>query len=225
MVGDDHTRKGYKKNWFTQFLYSNSETSANQSKDTYTVNAYTLVGNHPIHIIAKCGLIKLMEHDYCTRLGMEKFRRFGLALFSIFSLIYALFVILYTIIVLETKHPFYYYSMLNKSLNGTLVWDYGSNINTCEKVAYFLIKSKNEEALKSGMYKWSVPLLYLLFSIFISKNIWVIVFSFPRIFRKMDLYFESLALILCFINIYDWYPWQKPLDMRCPIQWQIVSLI
>ena len=79
-------------NWFTQFSCSNRETSVNRSNDTYTVNAYTLVGNHPLHIIAKCEQMKLMEHDYCTRLGTEKFRRFVLVLFSIFAVIYALFV-------------------------------------------------------------------------------------------------------------------------------------
>lgn len=40
----------------------------------------------------------------------------------------------------------------------------------------------------------------------------------------MNLYFETLALILCFMNIYDWYSWQKPLDIRCPIQWELGSI-
>lgn len=212
-------------NWFTQFSCSNRETSVNRSNDTYTVNAYTLVGNHPLHIIAKCEQMKLMEHDYCTRLGTEKFRRFGLVLFSIFAVIYALFVILYTITMLESKHPFYYYNLFNQSSNGTLQWDYGLDTSTCKKVAIYLIESKNTDSYKTSMYQSVVPILYLLLIIFVSKNVCVILFSFPRIFRKMTLYFETLALILCFMNIFDWYPWQKPLDLRCPIQWQLVSRI
>jgi hypothetical protein len=223
--GDGHRKKSYETNWFTQLSCSNKTTSANRSNDTYTSNAYTLVGNHPLHIIAKCEQMRLMEHGYCTRLGIEKFQRFGLILFSFFCLIYALFVILYTLTILQSKHPFYYYSLFNHSVNGTLQWDYGFNASICERVGVHLIKSKDKAVLKSGIYRWSAPVLYLLLIIFMSKNVFVTIFSFPRIFRKMAIYFESLALIICFTNHYDWYSWQKPLDMRCPIQWQLVSRI
>ncbi len=54
---------------------------------------------------------------------------------------------------------------------------------------------------------------------------YVLAFAFPRIFHKMALCFESLSLILCFMNIYDWYSRQKPLYRRFPIQWQLVSYI
>ncbi len=165
-----------------------------------------------------------MELDYCMRLAMEKFQRFGLILFSIFLLIYTLFVILYTVLILESKHPFYYYNLYNQSSNFTLIWDYGLNTNICEQVGIYLLKSKNKDYLKTEIYQWSASILYILLFNFVVKNVCVIIFAFPRIFRKMNLYFETLALILCFINIYDWYSWQKPLDIRCPIQWELVNI-
>jgi hypothetical protein len=182
----------------SKLLCLNNEDRVDRSKDTYTADAYTLVGNHPLHIIAKCEEMRLMEHDYCMRLGTEKFQRFAAFLFSIFFLIYVLFVILYTLIVLRSKHPYYYYSLFNES-------------------------SKDRDVFKSSTYQLAAPILYLLSSISIGRNLIIILFGFPRIFRKMSIYFESLSVILCFINIYDWYAWRRLLDIRCPIQWQLVS--
>lgn len=110
-LGDDYRKSNSKLNWFTKLLCSTNEINVNRSNNPYTVNAYTLVRNHHLHIIAKCKQMDLMQLDYCTRLGMQKFQRFGLILFSIFFLIYALFVLLYTLLILDSKHPFYYYNL------------------------------------------------------------------------------------------------------------------
>ena len=164
-----------------------------------------------------------MEHDYCTRLSAEKFRRFGLTLFTIFLVIYTLFVALYTVAILLSKHPFYYYDLYNKSSNGTSTLGYEQDASSCEKVGNFLLASKNKAALKNDVHNSIRTTLYALLLTFLFKNVCVIAFSFPRVFRKMAIYFESLALILCFTNIYDWYSWQEPLNIRCPVQWQLVS--
>ncbi|CAF3844759.1 unnamed protein product [Adineta steineri] len=224
MYGEDSKKKNSQTNWFSQLSCVKGETTNNQFSDTYTNDAYTLVQNHPLIIAAQCKEMKLMEHEYCTQLRMKKFRRFGLGLFSIFSVIYALFVALYTLLVLSSKHPFFYYNLYNESSNGTLMWHNGDDIDNCQKVATFLIATKKTEFLKSDISQWLIPLLYALFSIVTVKNILLIACAFPRIFRKMSLYFECLSLILCFTNIYDWYTWQKPLNLRCPIQWQLGSV-
>ncbi|CAF1003535.1 unnamed protein product [Adineta steineri] len=224
MYGEDSKKKNSQTNWFSQLSCVKGEATDNQFNDTYTNDAYTLVQNHPLIIAAKCKEMKLMEHEYCTQLRMKKFRRFGLGLFSIFSVIYALFVALYTLLVLSSKHPFFYYNLYNESSNGTLMWQNGDDIDNCEKVATFLIATKKTQFLKSDISQWLIPLLYALFSVVIAKDVLLIACAFPRIFRKMSLYFECLSLILCFTNIYDWYTWQKPVNLRCPIQWQLGSV-
>lgn len=155
-------------------------------KDPYTNDSYTLLRNHPLLIVAKCKHIRLMEHDYCTQLGIEKFRRFGLILFSIFFVTHVLFVAVYTYVALESKHPFFYYDLYNQSLNGTLAWDYGKDDSICQKVGLYLIASKTTGALKNQSLQGGAAFLYLLLLIFVLKNVFIIVLSFPRIFRSVS---------------------------------------
>lgn len=195
----------------------------NDLQEIYTNDSYVLVRNHPLLIVAQSEQIKLMEHDYCVRLCQKKFQRFGLGFFTFFCLTYTLFVILYTVIALETRHPFYYYSLYNDTINGTLIWDFGDNETICENVGKYLLTSNNSEYFKNRTYSWIIPVLYVLLTLFLVRNAGMILFSFPRIFRKSALYLESLGLILCLIFIVDLYDWQVPLKFRCPDQWQIVS--
>jgi hypothetical protein len=191
----------------------------------YTSNCRILVRNHPLLIMAQCQQMKLMDLDYCIRLRKEKLHRFSVYFFAFFFITFALFLAIYTVLVLRAKHPFYYYNLYNQSLNGTqaFVWDYGFNTGICQQVGAYLVASNNTDALKSFTQQWASWVLDVFLFVFIVKNTGLVIGAAPRVFRKMSYYLEALALILCFVFIYDWFSWQQPLSIRCPIQWQLVS--
>ncbi|CAF0917111.1 unnamed protein product [Didymodactylos carnosus] len=191
---------------------------------TYTNDSYTLVRNHPLLLLSQCEQTKLMSHDYCIQLRKEKFRRFNVYVFGIVFLVFLLFVALYTTIVLTSTHPQNFYNLYNQSdptIN--LQWDYGFSIQLCEKVGNYLLQTQNEKAKKDDRYLKIKFALYVFLIIFITKNVFLILAAFPRLFRKLAYYLESLALVLCFVFLLDWYDWQSQLSFRCPIQWELVS--
>ncbi|CAF1636410.1 unnamed protein product, partial [Rotaria sp. Silwood1] len=66
--------------------------------------------------------------------------------------------------------------------------------------------------------------LYGIMSAFILKNVIVIASLFPKVFRTGSSYIEILALILTYVYVLDWYPWQSAILFRCPIQYQLGAM-
>ncbi len=203
------------------------DCSSSKKRQTYTEDSYTLVRNHPLLLMSQCKQMQLMGHDFCIKLRKTKFRQFSVVLFSVFFLVFLGFLSLYTVIVIRSTHPQYFYDLYNKSGNasGNIEWDYGLNIELCHNVSLFVSWSNNPLGSRSALYDKSKLALYIFLLVFIIKDFLLICAQFPRLFRKLSYYLEISALVLSFIWAYDWYPWQKTVSMRCPIQWQIVSLL
>ena len=195
---------------------------------TYTDDSYTLIRNHPLMLMAQCQRMRLMSHDYCTQLRKTKFRRFSVYFFSLIFLIYLFFIALYTVIILQTKNPKYYYDLYNASGNtsGDIInWDYGFDSGLCKRVGTYLVQSENVEARKTTVQNAAIRALEVYLIVFLAKNVLLILACTPRWLRKMAYYFEGLALILAFIYVRDDTSWQTSLNFRCPIQWELVSTI
>ncbi|CAF3420883.1 unnamed protein product, partial [Rotaria sp. Silwood2] len=89
----------------------------------------------------------------------------------------------FTTVVLETKHPQYYYSLYNSSGNtsGQLInWDYGFSSDLCQQVGTFLVQSNNTDARKTTKQQWFIGTLNALLIAFLIKNSLFILASFPR---------------------------------------------
>ena len=198
---------------------------SNDPDRVYPTDNYVLIRNHPLILMGQCKNEKLMDLDYCTVLRAAKFRQFGGWFFGLFFLAFAIFLALYTVMVLRTREPSYYYRQYNASLvntNQTFAWEYGFSIDLCYNVAVFL-RQNHTDALKTDEHIRIRYTLYVLLYLFIFKNVILVAAACPHILRKKAYYVEGLALILDFVFLYDWYDWQDPFNFRCPIQWQVVS--
>jgi hypothetical protein len=194
----------------------------------YTDDAYTLIRNHPLLLMAQCEQMDLMSLDFCTKLRAAKFHRFSVWFFGLIFLIYLLFVAVYTVVVLQVKHPQYYYDLYNSSGNTSgqnINWDYGFDSQLCQRVGVYLTQSGNVESRQSNLYQQATLALDVFLIVFLAKNVLLIVAAFPRLFRKMGYYLEALAFILAFVFIHDDPSWQTSVNFRCPIQWQVVSIV
>jgi hypothetical protein len=184
-------------------------------------------GKLTLLLMSQCKQIQLMGHDFCIYLRKTKFRQFSVYLFSIFFLIFLGFLSLYTVIVLRSTHPQYFYDLYNKSGNasGNIEWDYGLNSELCHNVSLFVSWSNDPQGSRNVLYDKATLALYVFLLVLIIKDVLLIFAQVPRLFRKLSYYLEISALVLSFLWLYDWYPWQKAVSMRCPIQWQLVSLL
>ena len=194
---------------------------------TYSDGSYKLIRNHPLLLMAQCQQIRLMSLDYCTQLRKKKFARFSRWVFASIFLVYLLFLGVYTAVILQIKHPQYYYDLYNSSGNTSgqnIDWDYGFNSQLCRRVGVYLTQSGNTEAQQSNLFQRETYALDVFLIIFLAKNFFLLVASFPRLLRKLSYYVEGVALILAFVFIRDDASWQTTLNFRCPIQWQVVSV-
>lgn len=195
-------------------------------RQPYTPVAYKLLRNHPILLMSQCNQEKLMSHPFCIELRKAKFRRFSRWLLVFVFISYIMFMALYTVVVLETIHPLYFYQLYNSSRNTSdqfINWDYGFNSDLCRQVGTYLVQSEITDAVKTTTQKGYIQTLYVLLTVFLIKNSLFILVSFPRFIRKMAYYLEGLALILVYLYIKDDNSWQKSLNFRCPIQWELVG--
>ena len=66
--------------------------------------------------------------------------------------------------------------------------------------------------------------LYVLLVLFLAKNLIIIAALFPKFFRSGAYYIEASALVLAYVYILDWYPWQNAVIFRCPVQYQVGAM-
>ncbi|CAF1104808.1 unnamed protein product [Adineta steineri] len=185
--------------------------------EPYTRDAYTLVRNHPLLIVSQQSTYpKLMAHQYHKSLLRKIFRRFGTYWLALPFFFYLILLGLWTAMVLSGKHPQYFYDLAG--FNMTL------DMGTCEQVANSLVLQNVTEVLKTDTYRRLSVALYMFFSVFIFKNVILIIALFPKVFRIGAYYFEAIALVLSFVYILDWYDWQSSVAFRCPVQYQIGAL-
>lgn len=182
--------------------------------ESYTGDAYTLVRNHPLFIISESENQSLMEHSFCQALRGKKYSQFGRYLLVLSFILYLLYLIAFTAIMLRTKHPQYFYELVNET---------SFTDDLCESVATRLVNLNIREALKDTTYRNLKTGVYVFLVMFIVKNVILILTLFPRVFRKGSYYLEGAALILAFVNILDLPDWLDPLAFRCPIKYQIVK--
>jgi hypothetical protein len=157
-----------------------------------------------------------MEHPFCQALRSKKYSQFGRYLLVLSFILYLLYLVAYTALMLRTKHPQYFYSLVNET---------SISEDLCYTVAQRLISNNITEAYKDRTFKNLKVGVYTLLCIFIAKNFFLILTLFPRLFRKGSYYLEAAALTLAFICVLDTYDWLDPLSFRCPVQYQIVSKI
>ncbi len=220
----DHSGSGLWK-WVKPAL---QKLNLSDRPQPYTPVAYKLLRNHPLLLMSQCDQEKLMSHPLCRELRVAKFRRFSRWLLALIFLSYIMFMALYTVVVLQTIHPEYYYELYNSSGNtsGQLInWDYGFSSDLCRQVGIYLVQSGNTKALKTTTQQGYILTLHVLLIVFLIKNALFILASFPRFIRKMAYYTEGLALILVYLYIKDDSSWQTSLNFRCPIQWELVSTL
>lgn len=182
----------------------------------YTNDAYTLVRNHPLFVASQQkNCPDLVLHDYHTDLRQTKFRSFGLWLFFMSYFLYIGYLALYTTLILLGKHPKYFYDKVNVTMT--------VDLSTCESVTKLL---RNDSELRNEVwitepYKRMRWALYVILSIFIGKNVIIILALFPKVIRIEGYYVEASALILSYVYILDWFSWQSEILVRCPVQYQI----
>jgi hypothetical protein len=180
----------------------------------YTRDAYVLVRNHPLFIVSESEEESLMEHPYMRALRWKKFSVFGQYLLYLSSILYTLYLIAYTSIIVRTKHPQYYYALVNET---------SFTDDLCESVVSRLTSSNVTEVLKDTTYRNLKIGIYVFLVMFIVKNA-ILIFSLsPRFFRKFTYYLEGGALVLAFVCVLDQFNWLEPVTFRCPTQYQIVS--
>ncbi|CAF3841205.1 unnamed protein product [Rotaria sp. Silwood1] len=188
-------------------------------KDGYTTDAYTLVRNHPLFIVSlQEKQIDLTQHPFHILLRRTKLKSFGLILFNISFFIYITYLGLLTAFILKGKHPKYFYDRANTTM--TL------DLDTCKNVSEYFLNNFNQtdEAFKTNEYTNIKLALYAIMSTFIVKNVIVIASLFPKVFRTGSSYIEILALILTYVYVLDWYPWQTDILFRCPVQYQLGAM-
>jgi hypothetical protein len=184
----------------------------------YTYDPYTLVHNHPLFIAGhqwQCS--DLIEHPYNTHLRYYLFHQSGFYSLRVVSFIlYVVFLGILTAIVLNGKHPQYFYNKIGQEMT--------FDLDTCAFVSKNLTAANDSEALKANTYRTMKWGLYTFFIINIIKNIILIFALFPKIFRTMEYYLEIFAFILSFVYVLDWYDWQDPVVFRCPVQYQLGAM-
>ncbi|CAF0747482.1 unnamed protein product [Rotaria sp. Silwood1] len=183
--------------------------------EPYTGDSYTLVRNHPLFIISDSENQSLMEHSFCQTLRRKKYSQFGQYLLILSFILYLLYLSAYTAIILHTKHPQYFYSLVNE----TSIYNY-----VCESVANRLIANNITAAYKDKTFKNLKIGVYTFLCLFIAKNCILILTLFPRLFRKGSYYLEATAFILAFVCVFDHDEWLSPLALRCPTQYQIGAM-
>ena len=151
-----------------------------------------------------------MAHPLSKSLVNQKFLGISIILFLIGFGIYAVFLGIYTTIVLRTQHPQYYYNLTG--------FDFDSNL--CRNVTQALT-NKNIALKQTSDYIF--PNSYICsFGIIVLKNAWVII-SYIRVDRMKNILhflFELISLAFGFYFIYD-SDYQTKVTMRCPAQWEI----
>ncbi|CAF3996479.1 unnamed protein product [Adineta steineri] len=210
--------------WFKSML---TKVNLLYDRHPYTPIPYTILRNHPLMLMSQCNQEKLMSHPLCVALRKAKFRRFSTWVLVLFFLSYIMFMALYTVVVLQMIHPQYYYDLYNSSgntLGQNIEWDYGFNNDVCRRVGIYLIESGNTNARKTTSQQRYILTLDVLLILFAIKNGLFIIASWPRFIRKTAYYAEALALVLVYVCIRDGDSWQKPLNFRCPIQWELGSI-
>lgn len=181
----------------------------------YTGDAYVLVRNHPLFIASESKEEILMEHPFMRALRWKKYSLFGQYLLILSSILYTLYLIAYTSIIIRMRHPQYYYALVNET---------SFDDNFCESVVKRLISSNVTEVLKDTTYHNLKIGIYVFLVMFIVKNAILILSLSPRFFRKFSYYMEAAALVLAFVCVLDQSNWLDPVTIRCPTQYQIVSI-
>jgi hypothetical protein len=168
--------------------------------------------NHPLFLMASCEAADLMSHRLSSRLVSEKFQKFGIFMFVLFILFYAVFLALFTTIVLRTSHPQMYYNLTNfDDFNDAL----------CYNVSQELIKGTSGVGGKKSSADYILKYaFYVIIWLHIAKNLCVLVeVSRVHISKTASYVLEIIALIFGFIFAYD-QSYQMDLTFRCPTQWQ-----
>jgi hypothetical protein len=178
----------------------------------YTSNQADLIMNHPLFLMASEEAADLMSHRLSSRLVWEKFEKFGIFIFVLFILFYAVFLALFTTIVLRTRHPQIYYNLTN-------VADFNDAL--CYNVSQELIKGTSGAGGKKSSADYILKYaFYVIIWLHTAKNLCVIVeVSRVHISKTASYVLEIIALIFGFIFIYD-QSYQMDLTFRCPTQWQ-----
>ena len=182
----------------------------------YTDDAYTLIRNHPLFIAGEQSQCPdLIEHPYNTRLRYRWFIKYRFLQLITF-IFYATFLGVLTAIILNGRHPQYFYAKTNRNVT--------NDLNSCEIVSRNLTAANDVESLKTNAQKTMKWGLYTFLILCLIKNVIQIIALFPRVFRKINYYLEAFALVLCYVYVLDWYDWQNPVVFRCPIQHQLGAM-
>ncbi|CAF1467011.1 unnamed protein product [Adineta ricciae] len=182
----------------------------------YTNNSYVLVRNHPLFIVAQqSSCSALVHHPYNIQLRTEKLYLFGIYFLLLSFLLYSAYLGIFTTLVLQGKHPQYFYSLINVN--------YTDDLGTCERVSRALVNANQAEALKTDAHRTLRWVAFAFLYVFIVKNLILIASLFPKILRMGANYLEISVLLLSFGYIFDWYDWLGPVIFRCPVQYQIGS--
>ncbi|UJR32312.1 hypothetical protein I4U23_019776 [Adineta vaga] len=202
----------------------------------YTTDPHTLVHNSVLSVMCKCAKqidlkdheeeyenvrhsYKLMHHPLCNQLTQLKWKQFGLPFFLISFLIYCIYLILFTIIMLRNKQPEYFYRLVNASFpNGR--YANGTTQMECSQVAQYLVKLNIHEAVKQPIDRILKMLVIVLLWIHICKDALLII-GVHRCSLVWRLYLETISFFLGFICLYDNDQWQSKVILRCPRQWQV----
>ncbi|UJR12513.1 hypothetical protein I4U23_016688 [Adineta vaga] len=173
----------------------------------YTRDFKTLVMNHPLFLMAVHNRYKLMTHPLSMSLVYKKFFWFSYLFFIGIFLLYAIFLAIYTVIVLRREHPHKLYNLTGFDFNDSL----------CENVIQALGNRDLKDIIDERLY----ILVIVLLSLNVIKNIWVII-SYIRIdWRKTFTFiFEIISLGCNYYFVID-TPHRFKYRMRCPYQWQI----
>jgi hypothetical protein len=186
------------------------------ASEPYTDDSYTLVRNHPLFIAAQQSSCReLIQHPYNICLRKKKFYMFGIYLLLLSCLLYTTYLGIFTAIILQTRDPVYYYSLINVS--------YTDDLTTCEYVAKTLANGTDSAVFKSDSYKILRWVAFAFLIVFIIKNIILMISLFPKLLRMGAYYLEISVLVLSFVYILDWYDWLNPVLLRCPVQYQVGS--
>jgi len=213
----------YKKLSWTETLrcafccfYCSHEDKNESNIKRYTDNSYTLVRNHPLFIVSQqASCPNLIYHPYNIYLREQKFHMFGIYLLLFYCLLYTSYLGIFTALVLQNKHPQYFYDLININ--------YTEDLSTCQYVANSLVNSNMIETFKPYSHQALRTAAFVHLIIFVIKNCIVIISLFPKIFRLGAHYLEISVLVLSFVYILDWYDWLDPVLLRCPVQYQIGS--
>jgi hypothetical protein len=162
--------------------------------------------------MASCEAADLMSHRLSSRLVFEKFQKFGVFLFAAFILLYAIFLALFTTIVLRTSQPRTYYDLLNLT-------EFTDDL--CYNVSQEVMKGLSGVSGKKTSADYVLKyFLYVIIWLNVAKNILIIIEVSRVYITKIFSYCaEIVALVLGFIFVND-QNYQIDLTFRCPTQWQ-----